>query len=228
MIAEHSSDKPVDDFNADILLDDRASKRQKLDISEEVKPNGKLKEYLDVMKPRMNEKTWANETFDLASTSSSIPKDITFQESEDEDDIVELPGRLQSFQENLDDVDEMLDIPETTEDKAAQATMTDEEWFRARRKRIIEGSEVVTKQKEVDSTESKNKETIEIKEPIEPEESPTDIALKTITTTKRLFLRNISYSCREEELLEVFSRFGNVEEVCFCFIFACGSMYELL
>lgn len=57
-------------------------------------------------------------------------------------------------------------------------------------------------------------------QPTTVQSSPADETKNAILETGRLFLRNLAFSCTEDELLELFSPFGQVSQVRITSIFA--------
>ena len=50
-----------------------------------------------------------------------------------------------------------------------------------------------------------------------PVEEPKDDTKETILQTSRLFVRNLSFSCTDEELADLFKPFGEISQVSFFF-----------
>ncbi|KAK9472654.1 uncharacterized protein V1510DRAFT_416531 [Dipodascopsis tothii] len=194
---------------------ERAAKRAKVE-AEPADP--KLQEYLTAMKPRQNEKTWANEDFgaDAPATAAEpvIPSD------DDDDEVVAMPAAAQPAAPeeqmmSLDDLDAGEEL--TAEEKAAQAAMTDDEWLMARRKRMSERDPAAVAAAAAPAVETAATPAAPAA-PAAPAEvvdarTPQEIAQDKIRETRRLFIRNISYSTREEDFAEEFGRFGPIEEV---------------
>lgn len=98
------------------------------------------------------------------------------------------------------------------DDLAQDETVSDLDWLKQRRVRIKDGERVDT------SAEKKKEEAVEetqdvVEEEPEDVQSPEEKSLAKISSTGRLFLRNILYSSTEEEFRKLFSPFGELTEV---------------
>jgi multiple RNA-binding domain-containing protein 1 len=140
----------------------------------------------------------------------------------------------------------MADAPQNDPELSG---LSDMEWMRRRTNRILEFEDDIERLINQESSTRPNpsakqhlKPTERLPEtPIGPEapldaemtDAPVAIdqhqaALSDILETRRLFVRNLSYTAGEEELRSQFSRFGQLEEVCqVFFISECGSSYSL-
>ncbi|CCH41202.1 Multiple RNA-binding domain-containing protein 1 [Wickerhamomyces ciferrii] len=162
--------------------------------------------------------------------------DEIFKVQENEsDDEYDAFGKTKQDQEEQEDDEPMMDLDDfgkdegEIEDKENQEEdISDMEWLKRRRVRIKENGEVVDKPKtnsiepqnddqKEEEVEQKNSEKAaeksSSKEPEELKPSEEETIINKIRTTGRLFLRNLLYSSKEEEFRELFSKYGELEEV---------------
>ncbi|CAO3643623.1 unnamed protein product [Mucor fragilis] len=160
------------------------------------KSDPKLKEYLDVMSSRSKSKTWAND--DSAAQEEKAKEDtstkVDYQGSDDElyDD---LPPKNDTKETEKEDVD----MKENEEEEEEEDSM------------------------EVDAKEKKSKKTTATTTTSEPavateaEKAPvhtkSDNPKELIEDTGRLFVRNLSYACTEQDLRDLFEKYGSLSEV---------------
>ncbi|GAN09778.1 RNA-binding domain-containing protein [Mucor ambiguus] len=162
------------------------------------KSDPKLKEYLDVMSSRSKSKTWAND--DSAAAQEEKAKEDTstkvdYHGSDDElyDD---LPPKNDTKKTDKEDVDM---------DKN-------------------EGDEEEEDSMEVDGKEKKSKKTTATTTASEPAAAATEVEdapahtksdnpKELIEDTGRLFVRNLSYACTEQDLRDLFEQYGTLSEV---------------
>ena len=71
--------------------------------------------------------------------------------------------------------------------------------------------------KNVDVVEKAFEQSHDEEEPPAPavKDPPKDDAKETILQTSRLFVRNLSFSCTDEELADLFKPFGEISQVSF-------------
>ncbi|KAK4510352.1 uncharacterized protein ATC70_004782 [Mucor velutinosus] len=159
------------------------------------KSDPKLKEYLDVMSSRSKSKTWANDDSAAAQEEKAkedISTKVDYQGSDDElyDD---LPPKNDTKKTDKEDVD--MEEKEEEEDSM-----------------------------EVDAKKKKSKKTTTTTKASEPpaaatetEEAPvhtkSDNPKELIEDTGRLFVRNLSYACTEQDLRDLFEKYGTLSEV---------------
>lgn len=174
----------------------------------------RLADYLDAMQVRSNAKTWANND---AGAVAQEPEVIQSTASDDEYD--EFTGKGDEEEEEEEEEKTVPMSFSNTEDKeeaeeedeevviedglAADPGVSDMDWLRQRQTRIKEG--------DADKTETKPVQ----KEPVvqEPEQSQEDFNLASIRKTGRLFLRNLLYTSTEDDFRNLFSQYGDLEEV---------------
>lgn len=224
---------------------DKQYKKQKLNrragIDEQIQNDPKLREFMEVMKPSHQVKSWAN---DATADGSGAPSAQALEEAlakQDGPSAVNIPDHemahateaasddeYDDFKPNNNDEDEEeedepmmslndLDKPsESNEDDglAADENVSDLDWLKQRRIRMKENEE-----KEEDQEIVKvdlNKASKAMKHPIvpqEPKETPEEQTIKKISETGRLFIRNILYSSTEQDFRELFEAYGTLEEV---------------
>ncbi|KAK9362438.1 hypothetical protein V1504DRAFT_326356 [Lipomyces starkeyi] len=207
----------------------KSNKRRKVEgkESDEVQ-DPKLREFLLAMKPRGNERTWANDDFyGLPVESLSGATNVPGLDSDETTTINEEPApkidyktsRAVSYAQASSEVEEEIvenkEVDEETQPNLAATAISDDEWLRQRRKRILEvaNTETSTDQEQaVPVTEKDDTETA-IEAEINLEKSEVEISLELIQSTRRLFVRNLSYACAEDDLRELFAEYGELEEV---------------
>jgi multiple RNA-binding domain-containing protein 1 len=87
--------------------------------------------------------------------------------------------------------------------EGAQEDLTDIEWMRQRMKEGVVDADGPGKVFEQSDSEEESQGVLEEKNPIE----------ETILRTARLFVRNLTFTCTEEELRPLFQAFGAVSQV---------------
>lgn len=87
--------------------------------------------------------------------------------------------------------------------EGAHQDLTDMEWMRQRMKEGAEDADSPEKVFEQSDSEEESQGVSEEKDPIE----------ETILRTARLFVRNLTFTCTEEELRPLFQPFGAVSQV---------------
>ncbi|KAI0270676.1 hypothetical protein BC834DRAFT_841474 [Gloeopeniophorella convolvens] len=90
--------------------------------------------------------------------------------------------------------------------EAPQQDLSDLEWMRRRMKQGVDEAATVEKAFEQSDNEEHDEQPEEVAEGKDPTE-------ETILSTARLFVRNLSFTCTEEELRELFQPFGTVSQV---------------
>ncbi|KAK7205141.1 multiple RNA-binding domain-containing protein 1 [Myxozyma melibiosi] len=201
----------------------KPSKRRKVDTgaTEEASSaaaDPKLSEFLDAMKPRANERTWANDDFGVMPPEppSSSTMAVAVESAAATKPVDSVPKKEEKEEENVEEDQLLADEG----DNLARTEMTDDEWLRARRTRIPVSSsadESTSTTAVVDGTaeEAASTHSSESKEEevAAPELTEQEKHLELIRSTRRLFLRNLSYSCSEDDLRSLFAQYGELEEV---------------
>ncbi len=142
-----------------------------------------LQEFLQVMKPKSQKKTWANDdvTASANPSASSIPS-VQLANTNDEDDLYE-------------DLPSTISTPKKSEQRSISTTISNSE---------NENEEDANLDGEAPELENEDNE-----EDLEEELSGDQL----VAETGRLFVRNLSFSCTEQDLEKHFSRFGPIAEV---------------
>ncbi|KAF7294210.1 hypothetical protein HMN09_01149400 [Mycena chlorophos] len=128
-------------------------------------------------------KSWANEA---ATAVPVVPKSPSPAPSED------------------DDEDKMEE-----DDVAENEAISDLEWMRRRMKDNVAEAEKAFEQSD---DEDEPAPAAKPSEP-EPEQPPADNTKETILQTSRLFVRNLAFSCTEQDIQEFFGPFGDITQV---------------
>lgn len=158
------------------------------------KSDPKLKEYLDVMTSRSKSKTWAND--DSAAAE---------QEKKNEENTSTKVDYTGSDDELYDDLPPKKDTK--IEDDAEDVEM--EESIKAE-----EGDdETVSEKKSKHAAKKEKNDTEEPASEATPVHTKSDNPKELIEDTGRLFVRNLSYACTEQDLRELFEKYGTLSEV---------------
>ncbi|ODV83278.1 hypothetical protein CANARDRAFT_30056 [[Candida] arabinofermentans NRRL YB-2248] len=216
------------------LIDEKIENNSKLkEYLEAVKPKNQTKSWA-------NDEIVNSEG---APSSKDLEIALLKKDAESITNIASIPDaasddEYEDFNKQDEDEEEEMMIPLTSEplqtEDAEDETpkdMDDLEWLRSKRIRIKEGEDEVSEKEpiveEEDITiqpeETTNKSTKSIKPtkssssssspPPPPQLSEQDISIEKISKLGRLFIRNILYTATEEEFRELFSPFGELEEV---------------
>ncbi|KAK7046017.1 Multiple RNA-binding domain-containing protein 1 [Paramarasmius palmivorus] len=100
----------------------------------------------------------------------------------------------------IDDKDVDMVVPEEG--------LSDLDWMRRRMTSNVDEAEKAFEQSDEEEDGNRNANPTEI----EPEE-PKDTTKETILQTSRLFVRNLAFSCSEDDLQELFSPYGQISQV---------------
>lgn len=225
---------------------DKQYKKQKLNrrvgIDEQIQNDPKLREFMEVMKPSHQVKSWAN---DATADGSGAPSTKALEEALAKQDgpSVHIPqheiaqakeaasdDEYDDFKHNAKDEEEEEDEPmmslndlETKEESAekpqddglaADENVSDLDWLKQRRIRMKENEQEAVDEEVVKVDLNKASETL--RQPLvpqEPKETPEEQTVKKISETGRLFIRNILYSSTEEDFRQLFEAYGELEEV---------------
>ncbi|TFY67177.1 hypothetical protein EVJ58_g1792 [Rhodofomes roseus] len=166
-----------------------------------------LEEFLQVMQPRTkNGPSWADNDALPQPTSSKGPRSAGTG-----DDVVadEKKGKKGTDkQRHADTMDG--DAPlENTQPDVTEA-VSDMDWFKQRTKAVLDEPDVSDRAFEQSDEEAEEGDN---DEEFQEEEPPPDPVKTTILQTSRLFLRNLPFSCTEDELRELFESHGVVSQV---------------
>ncbi|KDR77991.1 hypothetical protein GALMADRAFT_118866 [Galerina marginata CBS 339.88] len=99
-----------------------------------------------------------------------------------------------------------------TEDTQAQGTLSDLEWMRQRMSKAVDVEERVFEQSDDEDNPQSKKQVEEVVAATEPSPAQ-DPTKQTILQTSRLFVRNLAFSCTDEELAELFQPFGEISQI---------------
>ncbi|KAL0078096.1 hypothetical protein F4703DRAFT_1778440 [Phycomyces blakesleeanus] len=176
----------------------------------------KLKEYLSVMAARSKTKTWANDDvapingLGKANGGADDEAHKLALAADPEDDLYEdLPPKKSQAAD--DDEDEDEEMEESVEDEDSKEK-TKSKKTKSKKSEGSEGSAQKPDEDAVmeDAAEQKPKYDDDANVRGKPDEvDPKD----QINDTGRLFVRNLSYSCTEQDLRDLFSPFGPISEV---------------
>ncbi|RVD86793.1 uncharacterized protein DFL_005050 [Arthrobotrys flagrans] len=203
----------------------------------------KYKEYMQLMKGRANTKIWENETAIINEEQPVIarpPEDESEGEYEDlsrtrlekkksKKDTSE-PAPVHIIEETMPEPTEpAVEVEagadsEVLPDVAVDTGLSDADWLKAMTSNKLETTEPPADEKA--NKEGSSDEWGGIDDDAEMEDAPeteeaeveapkseAELAIEKIEETGRLFVRNLSYSITESELEELFSPFGELEEV---------------
>lgn len=159
------------------------------------KNDPKLKEYLDVMTARSKSKTWANDdtaAAEQAKKENGEDTKVDYVGSDDElyDD---LPPKQSKDTKEIDEDVEMKDGEEEEEEDK------EEKSDKSKSKSLVQSNEASK-----ETNEDDNEEKVHSKS-----ENPKEL----IEDTGRLFVRNLSYACTEQDLRDLFEKYGTLSEV---------------
>ncbi|KDQ50583.1 hypothetical protein JAAARDRAFT_199829 [Jaapia argillacea MUCL 33604] len=165
------------------------------------KPDKQLDEFMKVMQPRTKGRTWANE--EAAPLSTAVPSASSVKKgakAKEEPDGVVVDGGAEGGAE------------------VREEGMSDLDWMRKRMSKAVDSGveeKVFEQDDEVGDVDVEMKDDDD--EPPEPtihdhqeEQDPTK---RTILSTSRLFVRNLAFSCTEDELRECFGRYGDISQI---------------
>lgn len=211
--------------------EERKLKKQKKQASIIDASDSKLKEYLEVFDSRSNTKSWANDDVvkdinQVSAEQDAIPEQLIAEAEKESDDEYEEMTTKNDEKEDLnadeDEEEEMMmplsAMPESVEDDglAADETVSDMEWLKQRQKRMKEAAGEGTSEEakpEVPISEAKSDNaSVEDANPSEPVQTEKTTE-ERILESGRLFLRNLLYTSTEEDFRELFTKYGDLEEV---------------
>ncbi|KAI5968404.1 MRD1 [Candida margitis] len=221
----------------DLLIEENnklKAKKQKVErkslIEEEMENDPKFKEYMEVMKPSHQVKSWANDTIADGSGGPSNadleralegdstqaieklkPEVIEAQDQESDDEYNDFNGPV----DNEDEEEEMMPLDNLKEGEsgtlAKDENVSDLDWLKSRSIRIKEDGELPA------DNNAPNRETkTQDEHPVRPTpvyKSDEEKARDKIEETGRLFIRNISYDATEDDFRQLFEAYGPLEEV---------------
>ncbi|KHC52046.1 multiple RNA-binding domain-containing protein 1, partial [Candida albicans P60002] len=213
------------------------------EIDDEIASNPKLREYMEVMKPSHQVKSWANDTIADGSGGPSVqdlenalngnnesPVDksnievVNTVEDASDDEYNDFKELSNKHGENEDEEEEEMmslgDLPTNEENKDKNESGEN-----------LAANENISDLEWLKSRSTRIKENGEVPEIVpevkevnevtevtqqsdnEPELTPEEQIAQKIEETGRLFIRNISYEASEEDFRNLFSQYGALEEV---------------
>lgn len=237
-------------------------KRDPQESGEQVDP--KLKEFLEVMKPKSKNKTWRNEATEDPKLDENVEAPVADGQSDDEYE--QVPKKVKLVEKSTSEVEaansavkatspkpaskaKITEMPndvagtDSNGDETAQAVaVSDADWARSRTSRLLglldedeeEAAETPTKNQDEDDDlegladlevepvkgEKTSKRKVEAAQSIptppsdnEPVKDDVDPEVEAVPAGMRLFVRNLPYDVKEEDLEAEFKRYGNLEEV---------------
>lgn len=216
------------------LLQQQQRKKQKVKslIDEEIESNSKLKEFMEVMRPSHQVKSWAN---DAVFNDGGAPSSKDLERALKEQDNANAPTRpmenashvpemasddeYDDFKQNNsiddDDDEEMIPLNDLTQqadepqsESQANEQLSDLDWLKQRQTRIKENGE---RAKALESNPENIMENVLQDE--ERVEKTIDDTEDRIQKSGRLFVRNILYTSTEDEFRNLFQNFGALQEV---------------
>lgn len=208
------------------------NKKQKISelVDQEMSSDPKLKEFMEVMKPSHEVKSWNNDaivdgsgapsnkdleiallkqdgTYVGEETTLSVTQPVIVAaeaESDDEYEDFKKPGS------EAEEEEMMIPLSEAPLEQTNTDGMSDLDWLKHRQVRIKDGEKVESNTEP--QTQEENAKVIEKEEP-KIEETEEERAINQISSTGRLFIRNISYSSSEDDFRQLFGKYGGLEEV---------------
>jgi len=232
------------------------------DVDKEDDP--KLKEFLDVYKPKNKKKAWENEGLDTAVAAETRADKVgaqAFEEVHSDEEYEEVPNKARrAKRDNVPAEHDTAQVEvQLGEDEVMQPTVnavvegpasqvgsgdvvTDADWTRSRTSRLLglldEDEETETTRdggdaqsayndEDEDVVKGSNKSVAGIKAPQSMPTPPSDkeqeatteeadAATERTESTMRLFLRNLAYDVRAEDLETQFAQYGSLDEVSSC------------
>ncbi|RCK57832.1 Multiple RNA-binding domain-containing protein 1 [Candida viswanathii] len=210
-------------------------------IDEEIASNPKLREYMEVMKPSHQVKSWANDAVadgsggpsskDLEDalndngekqTDKSKYDVVTAEDNESDDEYNDFKG-FDDEKEDDEEDEQMMSLSELPQEKKEGG---DEEAEAAKLAADTNVSDLdwlksrSTRIKEngelpgsIEETTKEEDVQEESEEEVEPGLTPEEKTVQKIEDTGRLFIRNISYDATEKDFRDLFLPFGALEEV---------------
>ncbi|GAA5966213.1 hypothetical protein JCM3765_006090 [Sporobolomyces pararoseus] len=216
--------------------DDRASKRQKLDIttnnnSSTNSSDSRFKDFLAVMqppKPSTLHDTTTTTTTTPSTLPSTLPSTSTTTTSETSSSSSAAATSKKKSKITPTPITTTIE-PETQNNDdddgvAGDEGLTDAEYLAKRMKRTIDQVETTEEEEERGDLEEdggggggggfEQEEEEEEEKPEEvEEESESDLTIQSILETGRLFLRNLAFSVSEQDLKDLFQKFGQIDQV---------------
>lgn len=219
----------------------RQRREKKSQIDQEIENDPRLQEFIQTMKPSSQVKSWSNDVVvneggapsnSLLDQALAMKTDnavenkfenkiadeiFKIQENESDDEYTEFGKDEEDKKDDEDEPMMSLDDLNTEQKTAANdEEVSDLEWLKQRRIRIKENGEIPEQKKEEEQAQEQESSTQQnrvVSEPEEQKQSEEEIAISKIQQTGRLFLRNILYTASEDDFTQLFSPYGELEEV---------------
>ncbi|XP_068634318.1 uncharacterized protein [Aristolochia californica] len=200
-----------------------------------VNSDPQLQEFLQVMQPRIKTKLWANDAVGAPtlnengkgkeSQSKRVRNKQSAHAGSDVDQVILKEGssvRQNGSKETM--------VQKPLHDLAYDDVISDMDYFRSRVKKNWSDLESSDEDSVNEDQSSQGGSNVDEKENIEENNHPKDVGAENddienpspdledereeqVLETSRLFVRNLPYTANEEDLLELFSQYGNVSEV---------------
>ncbi|KAF1825228.1 uncharacterized protein K489DRAFT_352527 [Dissoconium aciculare CBS 342.82] len=177
------------------------SMKRKREIPTQEEQDPKMKEFLDVMRPKTKTKVWSNgdavenPTEQHTAEAVSVPAVLAEEASDDEYETV--PKKIKEEQQTMAAANTTAAEPESRNEMLQNDASTDREQRVGAQEPGDAGASIPT-------PDSQN----------DPEPSQlVNTEIETARTTMRLFVRNLPYDVTTEALEAEFSPYGNLEEV---------------
>jgi len=177
-------------------------------VAEAGTEKSQLVEYMTVMKPKKGP-AWANDA-EVSHPAAPVPSSSAAAKATSEQSKGPTDANAPLDEEMAEP---SLHVPDTDE------AISDMEWMRRRMaaaSTLSQPAEDAVEEKAFYQSEDEDDNTRQDPTKATPEpEAEKDPAKETILETSRLFLRNLTFSCTEEEIREHFQPFGNISQVSF-------------
>ncbi|KAF3939845.1 Nucleolin [Dactylella cylindrospora] len=199
-------------------------------------------EYMQLMKGRANTKIWENETAIITEEQPKLPQESEGGSEDEYEDLSKSKAEKKKWKKSSSEPqpDAVVEVLEETGGKTeeidpevlpdatspVQTGLSDADWLKSITSKKLEPENM--EDKEQPDRETSSDEWGGINEEEDMEDAPVadeptsegskampeiEPEIEKITETGRLFVRNLTYSITEEELTELFSPFGELEEV---------------
>ncbi|KAM5538761.1 hypothetical protein V8D89_007483 [Ganoderma adspersum] len=179
----------------------KGSKSSTKDRSKKGKHVELVDEFMQVMQPRTKGPSW-KDTDPVAPPTASTSTDVTINTAKND-------KKLKEAIASTNDLDEQPDEPE-----ASGGPMSDMDWLKRHTKSTLDPVDALQKAFEQSDDERMEDDEGGNDEDSEgPAESPPDPTKTTILRTSRLFLRNLTFACTEDEIQDLFQPHGDVSQV---------------
>ncbi|KZT00240.1 RNA-binding domain-containing protein [Laetiporus sulphureus 93-53] len=194
-------------ITSEISADAKGSKKKtKVSKEQSDAKKNEFNEFMQVMQPRVKKgPSWANDAV------APVPGPSTLKSANDakvDSDSSRATKNKQS--KKLAEVEDNEKAP-SPEEAATSEAISDMDWFKRHTKSALDDPELepqrVFEQSDDEDDLAASSEHDEDKSP------PSDPVKDTILQTSRLFLRNLAFTCTEDELRELFQSHGEISQV---------------